>query len=193
MLQAMSLPGSLQALEKPLGLPPMLTSHAQEVRQQDGLHRLRRSTHEIAKLKANDSSIFQEGVELLRSEAVEENRAKLKYGTDRWTRQSSLDAAEKLYKQVTDIDGYFNSAASSDELVKGKLQNCEKELQVLGGSNRDLEEYVPSSRRATMPPSVERAAGELRNMLDEVNHLESSRKKRIDKVRGKAKADDIST
>ena len=191
LLQSLNLPGALQALEKPLGLPPSLTSHAEEIRQQEGLHRLRRSMHEISKLRANDVSIYQEGVELLQSEAAEDDRAKLKYGTDRWTRQPSQQAAEHLYKQAAEIDGYLKSANSSDELVKGKLKDCEAVLQVLSGSDRDLEEYVPSSRRATMTPNVERAASALRDQLNEVNRLESRRRKMAEKIRDKAKADDI--
>jgi len=191
LLQSLNLPGSLQALEKPLGLPPSLTSHAEEIRQQDGLHRLRRTMHETNKLKASDTAAYQEGVELLKSEAAEDDRAKLKHGTDRWNRQPSQQAAEKLYAQVTEIDGYLKSAASSDELVKGKLKECEKVLGVLSGSDRDLEEFVPSSRKATMPPNVERAAYNLRNVLNEVSRLESRRRRQADKVRDKARQDDI--
>ncbi len=191
LLQSLNLPGSLQAHEKPLGLPPTLTSHAEEIRQQEGLHRLRRSMHEISKLRANDATIYQEGVELLQSESAEDDRAKLKYGTDRWTRQPSQQAAEHLYKQAAEINGYLESANSSDELVKGKLKDCESVLQVLCGTDRDLEEYVPSSRRATMTPNVERAAPALRGQLNEVGRLESRRKKIIERVRDKAKADDI--
>lgn len=192
LLQSLNLPGSLQALEKPLGLPPSLTSHAEEIRQQEGLHRLRRSMHEISKLKANDTAVYQEGVELLKSEAAEDERAKIKYGTDRWSRQPSQQAAEKLYAQVVEIDGYLKSASSSDDVVKGKLKDSEKVLSVLSGSDRDLEEYVPSSRKATMPPNVERAARDLRNELNEVSRLESRRRRQIEKVREKAKRDDIS-
>ena len=192
LLQSLNLPGSLQALEKPLGLPPSLTTHAEEIRQQEGLHRLRRSMHETSKLKANDTTIYQEGVDILRSEAAEDDRAKLKHGTDRWTRQTSQQAGEKLYKQVSEIDGYLKSAANSDDLVKSKLKECEKVLNVLSGTNRDIEEYVPSSRRASMPPNVHRAAGDLRNVLNEVSRLESRRKKQIEKLRIKAKHDDIS-
>ena len=175
-----------------MGLPPSLTSHAEEIRQQEGLHRLRRSMHEISKLKANDKAIFQEGIELLKSEAAEDERAKLKYGTDRWSRQPSQQAADKLYAKVTEIDGYLKSAASSDDLVKNKLKECEKVLGVLSGSDRDLEEFVPSSRRATMTPNVERAAYDLRHMLNEFSRLESRRRRQIEKVRNKAKKDDIS-
>lgn len=148
--------------------------------------------HETSKLKSNDVSIYQEAVEILQSEAAEDDRAKMKHGTDRWTRPTSQQAAEKLYSQVTEIDGYLKSAASSDDLVKNKLKDCESILQVLSGSDRDLEEYVPSSRRATMTPNVDRAAGNLRDILNEVDRLERRRKKRIEQLRQKAKYDDIS-
>ena len=192
MLQSLNLPGSLQALEKPLGLPPTLIAHAEEIRQQEGLHRLRRTIHETSKLKANDETIYQEGNELLRSEAAEDDRARLKYGTERWIRPSSQQAAESLYKQSAEIGGYLKSARSSDELVQTKLKEHEGMIQVLSGTDRDLEDYVPSSRRAQMPPNVQRAAGSLRNVLGDVSRMESRRKRKAESLREKAKQDDIS-
>lgn len=175
-----------------MGLPLTLISHADEIRQQDGIHQLRRSMREIAKLKANDVTIYQEGVESLQSEAAEDDRAKLKHGTDRWTRQPSQQAAEKLYAEAAEIDGYLKSAESSDNLVKSKVNECEAVLQVLSGTNRDLEDYVPSSRRATIQPHVDQAAGTLRAALNEVSRLESRRKRIVEALRDKVKADDIS-
>ncbi len=192
LLQSLNLPGSLQALERPLGLPPGLVSHAEEIRQQDGVYRLQRSMEDTAKLKANDRAIYSEGVELLQSEAAEDDRARARHGTERWTRQPSKDAAGKLYAQIGEIDGYLNSASSSDELVQGKLREWDKYLRMLGGTARDLEEFVPSSRRATMRPNVEREAGKLRTSLNELVRLESRRRKKIESLREKAKADDIS-
>jgi len=43
LLKSLNLPGALQAVEKPLGLPPGLMSHAEEIRQQDGPDRLQRA------------------------------------------------------------------------------------------------------------------------------------------------------
>lgn len=150
------------------------------------------SIHEISKLKANDAALYEEGVELLKSEAAEDERAKLKYGTDRWTRQPSHIAAEKIYGQINEIDGYLKSAGNSDDLVKNKLKECESVLQVLSGTNRELEEYVPSSRKAAIAPHVERVATDLRSALNEVSRLESRRKRIVQSLRDKAKADDIS-
>ena len=191
-MQSLNLPGSLQALEKPLGLPPTLVAHAEEIRQQEGLHRLRRTIHETSKIKASDEAVHKEGNDILQSEATEDDRARLKYGTERWTRPRSKQAAESLYKQSTEIDGYLKSARSSDELVQSKLKDHESLIQVLCGTDRDLEEYVPSSRRAQMPLNVQKAATALRAVLGDVSRLESRRTREAESLREKARQDDIS-
>lgn len=188
----MNLPASLQALEKPLGLPPSLTTHAEEIRQQDGLHKLQRAMHEIRKLKANDEAMYQEGVGLLKTEAAEDDKARSKHGTVRWTRQPSSQAAEKLYTQVNEIDGYLKSSASSDELVNIKFKECESAIRVLSSSKMDLEASVPSSRRAILTPAVEKAADNLRTALSDINKLERRRTSITQEMREKVKDDDIS-
>ncbi|KAK3067461.1 hypothetical protein LTS18_001114, partial [Coniosporium uncinatum] len=178
-------------LEKPLGLPPGLVSHAEEIRQQDGINRLYRSIDETEKVKKSDRAIYEEGVEALKSEAAEDERARRKYGTDRWNRPSSKEAVPKLYAQIGEIDGYLKTADASDKQVQTKLQENERFIQLLGGSDRDLEHFVPSSRRATMTAAVEREASKLRGCLNEVSRLESRRKRKVEALKIKAKQDDI--
>lgn len=191
LLSSLNLPGSLQAMEKPLGLPPTLVSHAEEMRQQDGLNRLRRSVEDTAKVKGNDMTIYHEGVELLAAEKAEDDAARRKYGTDRWNRELSEKASAKIYNTSKEINGYFTSAQSSDELVDRKLRDSESVFLVLTGTNRDLESYVPSSRRATIPPELERESIKLRSCLSDVSRMESRRRRRIQALKDKARADDI--
>lgn len=192
LLQGLNLPGSLQALEKPLGLPLTLVSHAEEVRQQDGLNLLQRSLGDIAKIKAGDKAAYTEGVSLLSAEKEEDDGARVKYGTDRWSRESSEVAAQTIYKTAGEIDEYFISAQKSDDLIEKKLKDSEQVLTVLSGSNRDLESYVPSSLRAAITPEVERESSRLRSCLNEVSRLENRRKRRIQALKDKARSDDIS-
>lgn len=192
LLRSLNLPGSLQAIEKPLGLPPSLISHAEEVRQQDGINRLHRTIDETEKLKDSDKAIYQEGVEALRAEAAEDDRARRRYGTERWQRPASEEAAPKLYSQISEIDGYLKSAGNSDKLVQSKLKENESLIRLLSGTDRDLEQFVPSSRRAALTAIVEREASRLRSCLGDVNRLESRRKRKIEALRMKAKQDDIS-
>lgn len=133
LLQSLNLPGSLQALEKPLGLPPGLIAHAEEVRQQGGIGTLLRSMDDIAKLKANDNAMYQEAVEMLNAEAAEDERARSKHGTDRWAREPSRSAGAKLMQQVEEYAGILKSADNSDKLVRQKLDDCEGILRLLGG------------------------------------------------------------
>ena len=192
LLQSLNLPGSLQALEKPLGLPPSLLSKAEELRQQDALYRLKRSMEDTSKLKANDQSIYNEGLELLTAEREDDDRARAKHGTDRWARAPSEIAAQKLYSQSTELAGYLKSAASSDELVEKKIRDSEAVLKVLTGTTRELEAYVPSSRHVTVTPKLESELSRLRGCLNDVSRLETRRRRKIEALREKAKADDIS-
>ena len=192
-LRSLNLPGSLQALEKPLGLPPSVTSHAEEIRQADALSRLQRSFSDSAKLKASNDGMLAEGKELLDAEASENERLLMKYGTDRWTRADSRSVAPKLYAQVAEIEGYLKSAANSDELVKTKFRECEDVLRILSGSDRDIGNFVPSSRRIAIPPKLEGEVSRLRNSLNEVSRLESRRRRKIEALREKSKKDDINS
>ncbi|RMZ81281.1 hypothetical protein DV737_g2539, partial [Chaetothyriales sp. CBS 132003] len=191
-LQSLGLPGSLQAVEKPLGLPPTLVSKAEELKQQDALYRIKRSLEDTTKLKTNDLAIYQEGVALLEAEREEDDAGRSKFGTDRWTRPPSKVALAKLYQQSTELQGYLNSAGSSDSLVQAKIRDNEHMLQIMTGSNRDLESYVPSSRNVHLTPTIESASRALRTQLNEISRLETRRKRKIEALRAKAKNDDIS-
>jgi programmed cell death 6-interacting protein len=190
-LESLDLPGSLQALEKPLGLPGSLVSKAEELRQQDALYRIKRSMEDTTKLKTNDLAVYQEGVALLEAEKAEDDRARAKYGSDRWNRPPSTQALAKLYQNSTELKAYLNSAGSSDSLVQTKFRENEHILKILTGTNRDLERFVPSSSQITMTPAIDQAASRLRTVLNEVSRLETRRKHRMAALKEKAKADDI--
>ena len=192
-LQSLNLPGSLQALEKPLGLPAGLVSRAEEIRQQRGIERLRSAMDDITKLKDNDRQIYQEGFNILRSEAEDDDNARKKYGTDRWSRPPSNDVAQHLYKKMTEIEGYLKDAETTDNAVLEKVRQNENVIHLLASSDRDLEDAVPSSRRAAIPPDVEKAATALRNILNELTRLENRRRRKLDTLRQEAADDDVNS
>ncbi|KAI9832975.1 MAG: pH-response regulator protein palA/rim20 [Phylliscum demangeonii] len=192
LLQSLSLPGSVEAVEKPLGLPSGLLAHAQELRQAGGMHPPHRLTAEIAKVKSSDRVTYGEGVSLLDHEAAEDERTRTKYGTDRWTRPYSQEAGEKLWTQAAEIEGYFTSAHQSDQLVETKVESVEHLISLLAGDPQELEDNVPSSRRVTLAPRLVREVGALRSVLNEVDTLELARRTKADAVKRKAESDDLS-
>ncbi|KAA8907826.1 BRO1-like domain-containing protein [Sphaerosporella brunnea] len=193
LLQSLNLPGSLQALEKPLGLPPGILAHAEEVKQQGGVEKLLASIRDIDKLRANNLIMYGEAMKLLLTEAAEDEKLRQRHGTDRWTRNPSQIAAGKIAEQVAEYDRILKSAENTDKLVRGKLAENESMLRLLGGRTHELEEFVPNSSRATLTATMDREVGKLRQCINEVTRLESRRRRKIEVLRQKAKADDITT
>lgn len=182
----------MQALEKPLGLPSLLLSRAEEVRQHNGIAHLHQTVKNTEKLKENDRAIYYEGVEILRAEAADDENARRKYGTERWKRAGASEAAPKLYSQIHEIENYFKSAEQSDQIVLKKLKENEKRINLLCGTTDDLETFVPSSRRTERTEKVEKAIAGIRSRLYDVSRAEAQRQRKIDNIKLKAKHDDIS-
>ncbi|KAM0330797.1 hypothetical protein ACHAQA_003751 [Verticillium albo-atrum] len=193
MLSSINLPGSLQALEKPLGLPPSLVQHAEEIRQADAIGRIQRAFSDIDKLRSADIAVFDEGKSMLAAEEEEDNRRRGKYGTDRWARPDSRSdpRGAQLWAQVAEIDGYFASSISSDEVVRDKFGQTQDLLGLLSASDRVLMDYVPSSRRMDIAEPLKPVIGRLRGAYNDVLRLESRRRKKVEALRDKCRNDDI--
>lgn len=193
LLTSLGLPGSLQAMEKPIGLPQSLLQHAEEIRQADAVQRVRRSLADVEKLRAADLAIFEEGKAALAAEEDEDARLRSKYGTDRWTRlESHADPkGAELRGIASEIEGYFASSSASDAIVRDKFIAIESTLSILTSSDRTLLDYVPSSRTTETSDAVKSAIGKLRSAYSDILRLESRRRKKIDSMRDSARRDDI--
>ena len=195
-LSSLNLPGSLQALEKPLGLPGSLVQHAEEIRQADAINRLHRGFADIEKLCSSDHAVFEEGKSLLVAEEEEDIRFRRKHGTERWRRPESRadpapNSGAKLWNQAAEIDGYFASSASSDRVVQEKWKSITDTLSILANSDRVMLDYIPNSRGTEIPESLKPPLGRLRSAYNDVLRLESRRRKRVEALTNKSRADDI--
>ncbi|CAK7207424.1 pH-response regulator protein palA/rim20 [Sporothrix eucalyptigena] len=193
-LLELNLPGSLQAIERPLGLPGSLVQHAEEMRYADAVNRAKRSFEDINKLRAGDRATFDEGKALLAVESDEDAQLRRKYGTERWTRpEGRVDGGQgqKLWTNADEIEGYFASSGSSDGVVRDMFASIEDMLTLLAGPERALMDFVPSSRKMELPEALKPSLGRLRSAYNDVLRLESRRRKRVEALREKARADDI--
>lgn len=193
-LSALNLPGSIQALERPLGLPASLVQHAEEVRQADAAARIRRSFADIERLRAEDLVVFDEAKSLLEAEADEDDRLRRRFGTERWTRPDGRTQDEngrKLWQQVSEIEGYLASSASSDQVVRDKFSAVEDSLAILASPDRVIADHVPSSRRTEVPEALKPYVARLRSAYNDVTRLEARRRRRAEALREKARHDTI--
>lgn len=59
-LRALNLPAALEALERPVGLPPSLLHQAEEVRLEHGPEKIEAYIDDISKLREHDNAILDE-------------------------------------------------------------------------------------------------------------------------------------
>ncbi len=192
-LASLGLPGSIQAVEKPLGLPPSLVQHAEEIRQADGVNRIHKSFIDIDKLRAADMAIFQEGFTTLAAEEDEDQELRAKYGTDRWSRPDSKNDPQgaKLWNHVTEIESYFESSLSSDSVVREKYAANEDLLRILSGPDSGISKYVPSGGQVDMREDLRTSMGKIRSAYSDAVRLESKRRVKVKNLKENAKRDDI--
>jgi programmed cell death 6-interacting protein len=153
LLRELGLPGSLQAIEVSLGLPPSLITHMDDVKSQGGIAKLKQMRADVRNLNASDNEIYEQGVESLKAEEKEDEALRTKYGTSGWTRSPSSEAAKALKAQGDRLGAFLKQAEDSDGMVRTKLLEWEEIITLLSGdkvmrSQRDLTEGKSGSLRS---------------------------------------------
>jgi programmed cell death 6-interacting protein len=137
-LQDLGLPGSLQAVEVSLGLPPQLLTHMDDVRAKGGVSKLKAMRADVRNLCDSDKEIFEQAEESLRGEEKEDSALRIKFGTKGWTREPSSEAAKGLREQGDRLGVFLKKAEDSDGMVRTKLLEWEDIITLLSGDKVGL-------------------------------------------------------
>ena len=69
----------------------------------------------------------------MQAEAKEDEALRTKYGTQRWTRESSIEAAKSLRENGDRLGAFLKKAEDSDGMVRSKLLEWEDIIILLSG------------------------------------------------------------
>ncbi|PWY97686.1 BRO1-domain-containing protein [Testicularia cyperi] len=144
-LQSLNLPGSLQALEQPMGLPPALLRKHEEVVAEGGIDRLHRIARDVARIAVTDRDILSEALALIEAEEREDENVRASFTSKGWSRPSSNQINQELKAQAAQYHDTLIKAAASDEVVRKKLDDWQDLIGVLSVQVADLEAFVPTS------------------------------------------------
>ncbi|KAG6837382.1 hypothetical protein H0H93_010540 [Arthromyces matolae] len=193
-LRRLNLPAALEALERPIGLPPSLLRKAEEVRLEDGPKKVELSLEDVQRLAQQDQAILDEAMDILDNEASEDEAARKLTTLDRLpSYQANIDlvAKEKRYRSI------LVEAAASDETVRQKWDEWEQSIVELTWSEEDLESSIPSSTitssTATTPQGRETQshARALRVQIESLDDVHRAREQLVRRARALEAADDI--
>nr|ASF90191.1 hypothetical protein SPAR05794 [Bartheletia paradoxa] len=201
-LHSLNLPGSLQALEQPMGLPPSLLRKAEDVRLAGGVSRLRSLLDDVRRLARSDRAILDEALDMLDDEATEDEQAaadvELSGGT--WDRPPSHVANSDYTGHAQQYRETLEAASKSDQVVRIKFDEWEEQISMLGAEQSDLEDYVPSMNRAystrqnpDSPPASQQTTlvRALRSHLETLDDLSSARSLLVEEARRISQKDDV--
>ncbi|CAD6580577.1 MAG: pH-response regulator protein palA/rim20 [Tremellales sp. Tagirdzhanova-0007] len=189
-LQSLNLPGSIQALERPAGLPPSLVRKAEEVDSAGGVNRIRDLLAEVERISRANTRLLSESMDILDQEAHENERVLSRQPHLSQSRPPSHVANNHLITAATQYDATIKQAASSDMTVKSKWNEWAHLIGILADGKDAIEEHVPSttaSSSGSLIPSVRPLRASLENLDDRISH----RTRLINEARQIAEGDDI--
>ncbi|KAL0954962.1 hypothetical protein HGRIS_003892 [Hohenbuehelia grisea] len=193
-LSDLNLPSSLEALERPIGLPPSLLKKAEEVRLENGPTTIEATIEDVQRLAKQDMDILNEAMDILDEEASEDEAARKEKPLPRAPSHEAnieLTRKEKRYRDI------LNQAADSDEVVRLKWDDWEPNIVELTWDEADLEAAVPSStvgpsgRLSAASGPTQANARNLRVLLEKLDDLTRARKQTVERAQRLCEADDI--
>ncbi|KAF8753374.1 BRO1 protein [Rhizoctonia solani] len=199
LLQRLNLPGSLDALDKPAGLPSSLLRRSEEIRSMGGTDALQALVDEVQTLGRSASGILEEAFDILDNEASEDETffAQLPEDGAQIATQSGYFASHIANKSLTaKADSYrqiLDNAASSDATVRNKWEEWEENVTVLCSNPDEMESMVPShaTSQSTQSAQAHTYARAIRAALEDLDDLRNTRARCVESARQRAGTDDI--
>lgn len=144
-MQSLNLPGSLQALEKPVGLPPSLLKKAEEVDAAGGADKIRGLLMEVNRLAKSNAKLLSEAMDILDQEAHETEQLIERQPQLAETRPPSHIANQQLIGMAGQYDATIKQAASSDATVRGKWEEWRNMIEILSGGEVSCPHHLESN------------------------------------------------
>ncbi|BEI84836.1 hypothetical protein CcaverHIS002_0502370 [Cutaneotrichosporon cavernicola] len=171
-LQSLNLPGSLQALERPVGLPPSLIKKAEEVDAAGGADKIRSLLMDVKRLSKSNAKVLEDAMDILDQEATENEQLLERQPHLAETRQPSHVANTHLIGMAGQYDATLKQAASSDGTVRAKWEEWRHMIEILSDGEDIINDHVPSTTGsyAALPSSVRPLRASLEELDDRIAH-----------------------
>ncbi|TPX34133.1 hypothetical protein SeMB42_g07358 [Synchytrium endobioticum] len=189
-LQSLNLPGAIDALEQPIGLPPAVLSRSEQVQRSGGVAGLSSQYETLLSLAKADSLLLDEALKALDNEAKDDDEARQQF-KDRWTRTPSRDLTANLRDTAKMYRDKLDMATSSDRLVKAKIDTNFAVMTALSSSKDELEASIPSSTTATTIALKDSNIKEIKSLLNQLNDTIKAREQVLGELKHFSTADDI--
>ncbi|MBW0484357.1 hypothetical protein O181_024072 [Austropuccinia psidii MF-1] len=188
-LRLMNLPGSLEALERPINLPPSLIRSSEDLRQKNAPKLLLSMLHNVAQASQINHRTLKHITTLLDEEEEQDDHLRKKFGTHLWNLPISAEENKSLRQQELQLKQTFERATQTDHAVQMKYEAQIKRIELLCQDEDSIRKAIPLPRSTdlhsyNMDSSKTEytltAPRKLRNLLDELEDIRKNRKTIVD-------------
>lgn len=189
-LQSLNLPGSLQAMDQPVNLPPSLVRKSEEVQLEGGFQRLQALEEDVARVGRVGGEILREITSILRQEETESASA-------RHSMQMQMDGigdqqAMQYRQKVKEYEQTMMQARQSDAQVQSKMKEWQQSITILASGQEALKAYIPLQARAvTLNQAQITVVRALRVELEGLDDLIDSRAAIVEEAKALSRQHDI--
>eukprot|EP01104_Vermistella_antarctica_P017413 TRINITY_DN616_c1_g2_i1.p1 TRINITY_DN616_c1_g2~~TRINITY_DN616_c1_g2_i1.p1 ORF type:complete len:789 (-),score=198.80 TRINITY_DN616_c1_g2_i1:93-2459(-) len=189
MLNSMNLPGALQALEQPEGVPQHLQDKVKAVNAKGGVTRVLELQDTLAKLAMEDAAILQSALANLDREEEEDSQLRLQFGA-KWTRTPSHTLTHNIRQEASKYNSNIEHAQKSDSFVRKKFVDHQQFITKLSGSIHDAVSMLPSATPCKVDGVV---IDQMKNNLRAFDQTIAARNALKQELRDAVDKDDITT
>nr|KAJ3418151.1 Rhophilin, Rho GTPase binding protein [Polyrhizophydium stewartii] len=189
-LASINLPGAIEALEQPIGLPQSVLQRSEEIRAQGGFEGLESSWQTLQAMSSKCWTILREAMEKLDTEAAEDQSMQMQFG-DKWNRASSVSLGQNLRDSERRFREKLQEADNANRVVRSKMDRDSHLIVHICLSRQELEASVPASTAGSTLVLKDQNLKQLKGLLDQLNTNFKKRNALIERIKAAAASDDI--
>ncbi|KAJ2083101.1 pH-response regulator protein palA/rim20 [Coemansia sp. RSA 988] len=193
-LNSLNLPHALEAIQKPIGLPPNILVGADEIRSEGGYLGIKRLIDSAVESNTKAIEMIESAEKALDEEAREDQRVRQGASRDslRAQRVESSELTNKFRADIAKYRAVVARARESDATIKAQIDTWSKFFSLLGSPRDEIERQVPSTTANPITdPHHSQIVGRLQQYMSEITLMRRERLKSIENLKRVASEDDV--
>ncbi|KAJ2609691.1 pH-response regulator protein palA/rim20 [Coemansia sp. RSA 1365] len=193
-LNSLNLPHALEAIQKPIGLPPNILMGADEIRSDGGYLGIKRLIDSAIASNTRATDMIDSAEKALDEEAHEDQRVRqgVNRNSPRTQRVESSELTNKFRADISKYRGVLVRARESDGTIKAQIDTWSKFFSLLGSPREEIERQVPSTTANPITdPHHTQIVGRLQQYMNEITVMKRERLKSIENLKRISAEDDI--
>ncbi|PVU92149.1 hypothetical protein BB561_003997 [Smittium simulii] len=196
-LISLNIAESLEAIDKPIGIPPQIILGADQIKSEGGFLELQKMCSQLVTSYKRAISILKNAEEALQTEAIEDQNLRSSYQSqlDQIDRLKSIDMNSNYRNTIIQYHSALDKASANDATIFKKLENWKNFIKLLESGRDQIMLALPSLSNSDefSDPNHKTILSRLKEYYKEIQYMQKERRDIISDLNKQVANDDISS